>query len=126
MGKLNDNIDIEERIPEEDFANLFNINPEPELTDNAYTYSINRTLNLTDIPKPGDNVSGVFFEYEVSAGETWTLISYKIYGTIRLWWLVCKLNNIKNPTVSPETGQRLVLIDPNQVFNVLNQIKIFE
>ena len=35
--------------------------------------------------------------YEVKAGDTWTLISHNLFGTIRLWWLLCKFNNITDP-----------------------------
>tara|TARA_R110002020_G_scaffold90534_9_gene220465 strand:+ start:710 stop:1090 length:381 start_codon:yes stop_codon:yes gene_type:complete len=126
VGKLNDNEDIQDQIPEEDFANLFNIYKDSSLDNNAYTYSINRTINFNDVPNPGDKVTGAFYEYTVSMGETWTLISFKNYGTIRLWWLVCKLNKIKDPTKGPVVGQKIVLIKKEQVFNVLDQIIGFE
>jgi hypothetical protein len=35
--------------------------------------------------------------YELKETDTWTGISYIYYGTISLWWLICKFNGIKNP-----------------------------
>jgi nucleoid-associated protein YgaU len=35
--------------------------------------------------------------YKIVEGDTWTNIAYKHYRNIKLWWLICKFNNIKNP-----------------------------
>ena len=123
MSKLNDINNIENQIPEEDFANLFNVYPTEKISNNSLVYSINKTLNLDDVPRPGESMGAYFYEYTVLENESWTNIAYKNYGTIRLWWLICKLNGIKDPTVYPKSNSKIVLINPDNVFGLLNSIK---
>jgi hypothetical protein len=35
------------------------------------------------------------------------LISYKLYGTERYWWIICVVNNIQNPLVDIIEGMTL-------------------
>lgn len=37
------------------------------------------------------------------------LISYKVYGTVRYWWVVLSFNNIQNPLTDIEIGNILEL-----------------
>jgi hypothetical protein len=126
MAKQNDNPNIEDQLVEDDFANFFNIYPDGNIGNNVLTYSINKSLYLLGIPKVGEKVSAPFYEYEIQQADSWTLISYKNYETIRLWWLVCKLNNIDNPTKMPKPGDKIILINKENVFDILDRIRSSE
>jgi hypothetical protein len=65
----------------------------------------------------------LYINYQVVDNDTWSLISYKNYGTTRLWWLICKMNNINNPTVSPEIGQIVKILNKDYVKAILEKIK---
>ena len=73
-----------------DFANFFKVVNKGE---KSY-FNICTTIKCDNVDKMPSSICSL---YEVSAGETWTTISYKVFGTIRLWWLLCKFNNIKDP-----------------------------
>lgn len=96
-----------ERIASNDMANVFNVYDDAELGFNYKTYSINRTINFVGI----DNISSnLYSNYEVKMDDTWALISYKKYGTTRLWWLVCKMNSIFNPCENPIVGTKVKIL----------------
>jgi len=70
-----------------DFENFFDITTDR----NGYKrYNLNSTLYL--------NYSyGDLLEYVPSHDLHWTTVSYNIYGTTRLAWLLCKINKISDP-----------------------------
>ena len=41
--------------------------------------------------------SSLYSTYLVQENDCWTNISYKMYGTIELWWLIAKFNKVRNP-----------------------------
>lgn len=53
----------------------------------------------------------------------WPILSYKLYQTIYLWWMITEVNNIRNPFILPEIGTTLRYIKPEYVQFVLGQIK---
>jgi len=69
--------------------------------DNEYRYLMTRTLYVN-----GSTVanSDLYTNYNVQNNDHWTLISYKFYGSIDLWWLICKFNEIVNPYEIPVPG----------------------
>lgn len=44
----------------------------------------------------------VFSAYVLPANMHWPTVSYKIYGTTRLAWLLMKLNNVSGPAIFKE------------------------
>ena len=67
----------------QDFENILNIN----YVDNKYyLYDLNSTLYISGNTEEIEN-------FVLKTDAHWPLISYLIYGTTRLWWLLCKLNN---------------------------------
>jgi hypothetical protein len=73
-----------------DFANLFYI---VEKNEKSY-YNINRTIQILNT----EYISPSFYSlYEASDVDTWASISFIFYKTIKLWWVICKFNNVKNP-----------------------------
>ena len=61
--------------------------------DGFNRYLINRGMYLNSA-----NISpSMITMYTVRLNDMYTNISFNFYGTIDLWWLVCKMNDINNP-----------------------------
>jgi len=88
--------------------------------DNKYRYLMTRTLYIN-----GSNVANndLYTNYNVQNNDHWTLISYKFYGLIDLWWLICKFNEIKNPYEIPVPGTMIKIPTEEFVGYILEQIK---
>lgn len=97
-------------------SNALNI----EVVDNNYVYNIMRTLYIVDV----DFIEKSYFKYyRVNNNETWNSISYNIYGTNRLYWLILKLNGIKDPTFDPAPGSKLKYISEQDALEVIESIR---
>jgi hypothetical protein len=122
--KQNDADEINENINANNFANMFNVYKDSDV-DNAYTYAINRTLNVQGLPEdPTDDYNNSMFIYHtIQHDDTWKLISYKAYDTIDLWWMICKVNNIIDPTDMPEIGATIRILSRDLVNDMLNNLR---
>lgn len=96
------------------YENFFNIYND---ADGQRFYNLLRSINV--LPA---NDSSLEDQYHVQGNDTWIYISYKYYGTMYLWWLVCEYNRINNPTVQPEPGTIIKLLKPNYVWAVLTNL----
>jgi len=113
--------EIDEKLESADLANIFNIYEDPKIGSNYFTYNINRTINITG----ADNMSPEYYEeYIAFEGETWTSIADKHYGTHRLWWIVCKMNGIIDPSNLPDHGTKLKILKEDYVRSLLENIKL--
>jgi hypothetical protein len=63
------------------------------------------------------NVS-FFQSYEVSNGEYWDNVSYNLYNTPFLWWVIALLNNTVNPFEELEEGQELIVLREEYVYTL--------
>jgi hypothetical protein len=97
------------------YENFFNIYTDDE--QNKF-YNLLRSINIF----PANDTS-VEDEYLVSINDTWILISYKYYGTIFLWWLVCEYNRIQDPTKIPEPGTKIKLLKRNFVSSIISNLE---
>ena len=77
---------------------------------------------IKKITFPEDLNPESFIEKYITAPMPWTTFSNNIYGTQDLWWLICSMNNIKNPTINPEVGKVYKLLRPELVNTVLTEI----
>lgn len=65
-----------------------------------------------------------FFEtYEVSNGEYWDNVSYNLYKTPFLWWVIALLNNIVNPFEELEDGDILNVLRNEYVFQLTSDLE---
>jgi hypothetical protein len=112
-----------EEISTLNYANIFNVFDEPKLGVNFKTYSINRSLNFYGTNEASADNSSLFTPYLVVYSDTWATISFQFYQTIELWWLVCKINNIVNPTIDPVIGKTIKVLDSSIVNTILRQIR---
>jgi len=108
--------EIEElpRLPEDKLENIFNIYLNE---DNRYFYNL-----LQNISFPENLPDGLFLTYTVTPGDTLPFISYKVFGTINLWWVICLINKIDNPTVQLEAGTLLKILKESTLRALIQEI----
>jgi hypothetical protein len=60
-----------------------------------------------------------FFEtYEVSNGEYWDNVSYNLYKTPYLWWVIALLNNVSNPFEELADGDQLNVLREEYIYQL--------
>lgn len=60
-----------------------------------------------------------FFDtYEVSNGEYWDNVSYNLYDTPYLWWVIALLNNTSNPFEELEDGDLLNVLREEYIYQL--------
>ena len=109
-----------------------NITHEPEMYENIFnTYSLENDngnqyvfyniLNKVSLP---DNVDdNVFKKFAIPGHMPLTTISYRVYKTMHLWWLIMLCNNIRNPIKLLAPGTVIRTIKPQYLAAVLDSIK---
>lgn len=113
FGEKRNDISELTNISEYKYENLFQVYS----LSSYYFYNI---LNRVTFPS---DIDGDFFDYyTVDKSLPWTIISYNVYNTIDLWWLICALNGIENPVAFPERGTQLKMLKPIYVREVIDQI----
>jgi hypothetical protein len=80
-------------------------------------YNLLRSINI--LPAENSSIEDV---YNVKLNDTWLLISYKYYGTIYLWWLVCEYNRVTNPTTGPKAGTQIKLLKKDFVWAIMSNL----
>jgi hypothetical protein len=85
---------------------------------NQYYYNITKKIVLPNNLDPTQ-----FLIYPVKQSMPWTMVSFNIYSTIELWWLLCVANNIQNPVLQPKTGTYIKALRPELIAPLINDIK---
>jgi hypothetical protein len=81
-------------------------------------FNILKTINFPDgLPQ---NITS---NYTVVGNVPFSVLSYKIYGTTSLWWLICLVNKIDNPVKLIDPGTTIKIIKPGAIDSVINQIQ---
>jgi hypothetical protein len=102
------------KLSSQNLENLFNIYKK----DNGqYFYNILKTVNF-----PEDIDPDIYSLYETKPKDTWPLIAYNEYSDVRLWWLICSMNQIINPLKQPAPGTILKILSPEIVRTVLTKL----
>jgi hypothetical protein len=79
-----------------------------------YYYNLSKRVNLEI-----GSIDPEFLDYYICNGEQpLTTISYRVYNTIDLWWLIVSLNQL-NPVQNVPAGTALAFIKPEYIDNVL-------
>jgi len=89
-GKYQNDINVLPDLELYRYENIFKVHERGE--NNFFFYNI-----LSKIVLPEDINEGVFDYVKYSSALPLTTLSYRIYGTTYLWWLIMIVNNIKNP-----------------------------
>ena len=101
-----------------DLENMFDV-----FTDkrNNIVFDLNKTLYINVDPSR-------LPVYECTAEMHWTLISYKLYGTTRLAWLLWKINKVDagNIFVAKQPGEKVKYIPQKYVETIVSDINDFD
>ncbi len=103
------------KINSENYENIFNIYFDE---NDQYYYNL-----LKKVDFPSDLDATLFTYYETKPKDAYTNISYKFYGSVVLWWLICATNGIDDPTKQPEVGTLLKIIQPFYVKTILTKLQ---
>ena len=83
-----------------------------------YAYNLLKTVQIPD------TIAGEMVEYiRITGDQSWTQVSFNVYGTIKLWWLICITNKILNPVVLPAPGMIIKLIKRKHVPTIISEIE---
>ena len=109
LNKFLANHQINKNISKYDMCNILSV---VEKGEKSY-FNLCKTLTIKDIQR----IPSKYYKlYKCTKGDTWTNISYRYYNTIKLWWLICKFNNIKNPFSDLIEG-KVIKIPTNELVN---------
>jgi hypothetical protein len=116
-GQLQNDVAVLPKLNAYNYENLFKVYRDD--ADSPYYYNILNTIVLPEAIDPA-----VYYDHTIPGPNiSWTNLSYQIYGTIRLWWIICLANNIQDPTSFPAAGSVLKIIRPEYVREILATIK---
>lgn len=99
------------------YENILNVYQTQDV-DNYYYYNISKKITF-DI----NNVDEAYVEYIfIDSAMPLTTISFRLFGTMHLWWLIAIMNNL-NPIIIPSSGS--VFLVPRREFlqNILQAIQ---
>ena len=100
------------------YENIFNVNLLEDSNSNFYFYNL---LNKVVFP---DSISDEFIEeITILTDKPWTTLSFELYGTIQLWWVVYLLNK-PDYIFKAQANNKYKYIRPGAMFTVLEQIKV--
>lgn len=100
------------------YETLFRIYNVEDTPNNFYFYNITKGVKID-----ASNIDDSYiFEYTLDRNMPWTTLSYRLYGTIYLWWLV-KVLNPNSGLFRIEAGTTLKLIRPEFLEQVLDTIQ---
>lgn len=115
MAKQND-IDQLAQLAPTRYENIFDVYQTSD-GKNYYYYNLSKRVNLEI-----GNIDSEFLDYYICNGEQpLTTISYRVYGTIDLWWLIVSLNQL-NPVQNVPAGTALAFIKPDYIESVLQVV----
>lgn len=77
---------------------------------------------MTRIKIPKDINPLYYSTYTPVKNESFQTISYKMYGTISLWWLICIVNNLYNITEGAVPEIPLKIIKQQYLGNILEEL----
>lgn len=78
---------------------------------------------LNTVTFPSHIRASSFDAYFTRPNDTWTLISYKHYNRIDLWWLVAAYNQIDDTFTPLPPGTRLKVPTPDTIRAIIDKIK---
>jgi len=98
------------------YENIFNVNLVDNNGKSFYTYNL---LNKVIFPETLN--SNVIDEITLTSDKPWTMLSFQLYGTIELWWIVYLLNK-PDYIFKAKSNTTYKYIKSQYMSNVLEQI----
>lgn len=100
--------DVDSSLKITDLENMFTIH---EDNNGFFKYNLNETVYFNG----GDSN---YDYYTLKTDAFWTLVSYKIYGTTRLAWLLMKINGVKGRNMFDKlTAGQVIKYLPKETVN---------
>lgn len=99
------------------YSNLFNVHTD---SDGNNFFNLANNILFDDNP----DIS-LYDECVPVGGEEWATMSHRIYGTVELWWLICRFNNVKDATQKPSSFPVLKIPKKEFANMITNQIKYY-
>lgn len=87
------------KLTSENYENIFDLYTDE---DGHYYYNLLQTISF-----PQNLPDGYYDLYDIVYGDTWPFISYKVYNTPNVWWIILLANNIKNPITTLVPGTQV-------------------
>jgi len=115
MPKQNDLTDVTYSLSPQQYENIFNVYEDADI---GYFFNLLRSVNF-----PTDLDPNTYDYYVIEPNDSWPLISWKVYNTVFLWWIICSVNQIQNPTALPAAGNTIKILKVSYVRNILNDIQ---
>jgi hypothetical protein len=103
------------KIGEKSLAHLFGVS----VVDGNYVFRSNKTVMVLGSASAS---SDLFDEYQFSAGDSWSSVAYKFYGSEELWWVICKFNQMSNPFLMPAVGETIRMPKMSVVNAILSSV----
>jgi len=113
LNKKHNDIDELSNLSDNRYENIFNMGT----NNNYFFYNIIKTIKF-----PEELDSSIFDYKIINQKLPYTAVSYNVYGTQNLWWLILLSNNITNPVDVITPGTRLKIIKTKFVKDIINTI----
>ena len=115
-GALQNQVDELNSLNSNLYENIFNVNLIDGDGSDLYFYNI-----LNKVVFPDDIIDEYITEIVINIDKPWTTLSYEIYGTIQLWWVIVLLNK-PDYIFKAQAGTTYKFIKPGFINAVLQQI----
>lgn len=100
------------------YENIFKVFKLLKDSDNSYYfYNINNKVMI-----PDNLDDSVYNTIAISCNTAWTTLSYRLYGTMDLWWLIFIVNRPKDIFLA-RSGETYKYIKPSYIDAVLSNIE---
>ena len=99
------------------YENIFRVYNVSDTPNNFFYYNITRAVKI-DAQKLDPNY---YYEVNIDRDMPWTTLSYRVYGSIYLWWLIRIINPDSN-LFSVKCGTKLKIIKQEYVEQVLTSV----
>lgn len=96
------------------YENIFKVS---STTDGYYFYNLIKKITI-----PEDIDPQYYFTYSIQSNTPMTTLSYQVYGTIYLWWLICATNKLTDPMGSDLKGKTIKIIKREYVKQIVDSI----
>lgn len=116
LGLFQNDINDLEQLGPARYENIFRVYSKGE----KYIYNLLRRVDI-DLSTADP---ATFLELPLKTEAPWTNISYQLYGTIDLWWLIyiCNKDIIRDPLQLIPGGTKLRVIKTEKLQTILNEI----
>jgi len=100
------------------YETLFRVYTAEDTPKNFYYYNITKSIKID----PDQIDESFVIEYTITKDTPWTTLSFELYGTLFLWWLI-KILNPDSDTFLVKAETKIKVIRPEYLESVLDEIQ---